>query len=214
MNLRGFLLLGLALGLSACAGLPGLGSFLGQRISVNVGPEIPFPDTLTLQLDPSAGKGMQAADALLGRLGGGTLEERLGALLKQQSEPLRRQGAAALRQQLEQARLFGSVVEQGGNVALSVGVSRFGLAYDPASRQYQLVLDLSMTLSEPHLGVLWTGKRSAADLGAALRPYATRVNLAQLLSRPEGFNNLGQDALRDLGGQLLQELKQKAGQPL
>ena len=203
------LALSLLLLLPACAGLPVLGSFLGQQVTVALGPELPFPDALTLELDPNAGQGLQAADRVLGLVGGGSVEQRLGGLLKQQTQSLRRQGAQQLRQQLQQAGLFGSVVEQGGMVSMSLGVSRFGLAYDPASRAYQLVLDVAMTLSEPHLGVLWTGHRSAADLGAALKPYASRLDASQLLARPQLLNNLGQAALKDLGGQLLQDLKQK-----
>jgi hypothetical protein len=199
-------LLGLAL-LPACAGLPVLGSFLGSQVSVTVGDEVPFPDALTLKLAPGAGQGVQAADQVLGLLGGGSVEQRLGALLKQQTQPLRRQGAALLREQLQQMRLFGSVVPQGGNVGLTLGVSRFGLAYDAATGGYQLVMDVQMQLSEPHLGVLWSGQRSAADLSAGVRARLKGWGPTQLLAQPSAWPQMGQLALKDLSGQLLQDLK-------
>jgi hypothetical protein len=194
--------------LPACAGLPVLGSFLGQQVSVAVGDEVPFPDALTLQLAPGAGQGLQAADRVLGLLGGGSMEQRLGDLLKQQTAPLRRQGAQLLRQQLQQMRLFGSVVAQGGNVGLSLGVSRFGLAYDASTGGYQLVMDVQMQLSEPHLGVLWTGKRSAADLSAGVQSRLKGWGPTQLLAQPSAWGQMGALALQDLSAQLLKDLQQ------
>ncbi|HXC63214.1 MAG TPA: hypothetical protein VNZ67_02590 [bacterium] len=205
---KGFLVsVAAILGLTACAGLPILGQMLNQ-LSVSLGDEIPMPATLTLDLAPSAQQGLQLGNAILGQLGGGTIQQRLGQALQGQTQPLRRQGAALVRQQLQDAKIFGSVVAQGGNLGLSVGVSRLGLAYNASTGAYELVLDLEMKLSEPHLGVVWSGQRSAKDLGATVKGLAGRMDVAGLIARPDGFNNLAQAGIKDLSAQLLDDLKQ------
>ena len=145
---------------------------------------------------------------ILGQLGGGTIQQRLGQALQGQTQPLRRQGAALVRQQLQDAKIFGSVVAQGGNLGLSVGVSRLGLAYNASTGAYELVLDLEMKLSEPHLGVVWSGQRSAKDLGATVKDLAGHMDVPGLLARPDGFNSLAQAGIKDLSAQLLDDLKQ------
>jgi len=197
----------LCLALAACAGLPILGQMLNQ-LSVSLGNEIAIPGTLTLDLAPSAQQGLQLGNALLGQLGAGTVQQRLGQALQGQTGPLRRQGAALVRQQLQDAKIFGGVVAQGGNLGLSVGVSRLGLAYNGSTRAYELVLDLEMKLSEPHLGVVWSGQRSAKDLGANVKGLAGRLNVAGLLSQPNTFNSLAQAGIKDLSAQLLEDLRQ------
>ena len=95
-----------------------------------------------------------------------------------------------------------------GNLGLSVSVSRLGLAYNAATGAYELVLDLEMKLSEPHLGVIWSGQRSAKDLGAGVKGLAARMDVAGLLARPDAFNSLAQAGIKDLSAQLLDDLKQ------
>jgi|GEM_PF-3818645 hypothetical protein len=193
-------------GLAGCAGLV-LGQLLNQ-LSVTLDSAIPFPDNLTLQLAPQPGQALAVGDALLGRLGGSSVEQRLGEELKAQTQVLRQQGAAMIRQQVQDSKIFGSVVERGGNLGLSVGVSRFGLAYNAASGGYQLVLDLEMKLSSPDLGVIWSGQRSAANLTGDVQRLASRVDLSSLLAQSNSFNSVAKAAVRDLSGQLLDDLKQ------
>jgi len=192
-----------ALALSACAGLPLASALLGSRMSVKVPAELPFPDALTLELDPAYGGKVK----LLSLLGGVSLEKRLGALVKEQSRSLRVGGAKAFRQELEAAAPFGQVVDEGGNVGLAVGVSRFGLAWDPQAKSYGLVLDLQASLSEPHLGVVWRGTRTAKDLGADVKKLASKVDVAALLAEPQALDDLGRAAVRDLSRQLLADME-------
>ncbi|HTB34494.1 MAG TPA: hypothetical protein VK842_06495, partial [bacterium] len=112
------------LGLSACAGLT-LGALLG-RMSVTTDQEIPFPDTVTLQGPPAAGG---LGGSVLAGLGGNLVEQQLGGLLQGQTAQLRRQAAALLRGQVQGAGIFSRVLDQGGDLGLSVGVARYGLAF-------------------------------------------------------------------------------------
>jgi hypothetical protein len=203
-----FLSMTLAVALSACAMLPIGTAVLGQQVSVTLPAEIPMPDAVTLELDPAVGRGVKLASAITQALGGGSLEDRLGGLIKQQSAGLRQQGATLFKQKLEAAKLFGPIVSDGGNVGLSLGVARYGLAYSSVTYQYQLVLDVEMKLSEPHVGVIWSGKRSAADLGADVKKLSAKVDVAKLLANPKALDELSQAALKDLTVQLLEDLRQ------
>lgn len=194
----------LALGLGACAGI----SLMGSGVSVSSPSEIPFPSTLTIILDPRYQSILSAGDKVLGMAGAGTVEQRLGRLLQDETVPLRREGADAFRQELLKSGLFGSVVTQGGMVGFSVGVSRFGLAYDPSTRSYHVVLDLEAQLSEPHLGVVWKGQRSVADLPVAAKNEAASVNLTGVLSQPESLHRFNQYVVGELSRQLIEDLRQ------
>ena len=198
----------LALGFGACAALPLAQALMGQRVSVTVPSELPLPDTLTLELSGGANEAAKLGDVLMGALGQGSLEDRLGAALKQQAAPLRKAGAKAFHDELAKAKLFGSLVEEGGNVGLALGVGRWGIAYDADSSSYQPVLDLEATLSEPHLGVVWRGQRSAAQLSAGAKKLVGKVDLVKLAARPGGINDLMGIVTRDLSRQLVEDLRQ------
>jgi hypothetical protein len=195
----------LALALAACAGLNL--SLIGKNVSVRVPTEIPFPDTLTLVLDPQNQQLLGLGDRALGLVGGGSVEQRLGQLLKDQTLLLRKEGAASFRDELEKSGLFGSVVTQGGTVGFSVGVSRFGLAYDGPSRSYHLVLELEAQLSEPHLGVVWKGHRSVEDLSPAAKAEAHQVNLAGVMAQPESLHRFNHWVVGELSRQLVDDLR-------
>lgn len=197
-----------ALILTACAALPLAQALMGQRVSVTVPRELPLPDRVTLELSGQASEAAKLGNLLLGALGQGSVEERLGAALKQQAAPLRKAGALAFRQELQKAQLFGSLVDEGGNVGLSLGVGRWGIAFDPASKSYQPVLDMEATLSEPHLGVVWRASRSAAQLSADAKKLVGKVDLAKLAANPAGLNDLMGVVTRDLSRQLVEDLRQ------
>lgn len=197
-----------ALILTACAALPLAQALMGQRVSVTVPRELPLPDRVTLELSGQASEAAKLGNLLLGALGQGSVEERLGSALKQQAAPLRKAGALAFRQELQKAQLFGSLVDEGGNVGLSLGVGRWGIAFDPASKSYQPVLDMEATLSEPHLGVVWRASRSATQLSADAKKLVGKVDLAKLAANPAGLNGLMGVVTRDLSRQLVEDLRQ------
>ena len=202
--------LALALGLGACAGM----ALMGSGVSVNSPAEIPFPSALTIVLEPQYQSALSAGDKVLGMVGGGSVEQRLGKLLSDQTLPLRREGAEAFRQELLKSGLFGSVVSEGGMVGFSVGVSRFGLAYDQTTRSYHVVLVLEAQLSQPRLGVVWKGQRSIEDLAPAAKNEAYSVNLAGVLAQPESLHRFNQYVVATLSKQLIDDLRQnppKAG---
>jgi len=201
--MRKTILLGAALlGLAACAGLT-LGALLG-RLSVTMDREIPFPGTVTLQGPPAAGG---LGGSVLAGLGDNLVERQLGGLLQGQTADLRRQAAALLRGQVESAGIFSKVLDQGGDLGLSVGVSRYGLAFSDG--RWQLVLDLEMKLSEPRLGVVWSGRRSAADLSADLKQVAGHVSASHVLAEPGSLDRLATAAFKDLASQLLDDMRRQ-----
>jgi hypothetical protein len=184
----------LALFLPACAevggAMPIAMSVLGSRISVDVPTAVPFPDSLVLKMDPNSAAVAAVGNSVLGALGQGSLEEKLGAVIKEQSVGLRTSAAAAFKDQLVKSRLFGQVLDQGGNVGISLGVSRYGLSWSPATQSYQMVLDVEAKLTEPHVGVIWSGTRAMKDLGADAKALATKVDVAKLVSSTQGFKDL------------------------
>lgn len=193
--------------LAGCAALPILGQLGLQRMSVSVPSELPFPDELTLKMGGAASKATALSDAALAALGQESVELQLGKALKKAALPLRQRAAQGFREELEKAQLFGSVVETGGNVGMAISVSRWGLTYDPATKGYQLVLDLQASLSEPHWGVLWKGERSAAQLSALAKQQIGKIDITALIARPEGYQDLMGIAARDLSKQLVDDLK-------
>lgn len=193
---------------SGCAALPIFQSLLGQHMSVNVPAELPLPDQLTLTLGGPAGDAAKLGNSILGALGQESLELKLGKALKQSATPLRKLAAQGFKSELEKAKLFGSVVESGGNVGMAVSVSRWGLAYDAASKSYLPVLDLQASLSEPHLGVVWKAERSAAQLSALAKEQIGKVDITALIARPQSYQDLMGTVARDLSRQLVEDLRQ------
>lgn len=188
---------------SGCAGI----QLIGRLVSVAVPAEIPFPDVMTLQLGPSAGSAAALGDQVMGAMAGESIEQMLGRTLKQDSSPLRRAVALEFQRQLEDSKLFGSVVESGGNVGISVGISRWGLAYNSSTARLEPVLDIEATLSAPGLGVVWHASRSASDLSASVLQKASVLSRANLVSKPQGFNDVMKLAASDLTRQLVDDLR-------
>lgn len=194
--------------LSACAALPLAQALIGQRVSVTVPGELPLPEDLTLELSGQASEAAKLGNVLLGALGQGSLEQQLGKALKAQAAPLRKAGAQAFKQELQKAQLFGSVVEAGGNVGFSLGVARWGIAFDKASQSYQPVMDMEAVLSEPHWGVVWRGKRSAAQLSADAKKLVGKVDLAKMATQPQSLSKMMELVARDLSRQIVEDLRQ------
>lgn len=198
--------------LAGCAGLPLIGELIGSRVSVSVPSELPLPDTMTLELGGAVGKAAGISNQVLSALGSESVEQKLGRILKENAWPLRKAGAEAFRRELEDAKLFGSVVNQGGNVGISLGVSRWGLAYNSESRRLEPVLDLEATLTEPHLGVVWKARRSVKDLAAPVMQKISTLNVASLLAKPQGLQEaLGQVSV-ELSRQLVDDLRKNPPQ--
>ena len=197
------LLFSLWLAAFGCASLPLIGTF----VSVNVPSELPLPDSMTLDLGPLGGSALGAGNQLLSALGGGSIQERLGQGLKPLAGPLRVAGAEAFKKQLEDAKIFGSVVHQGGNLGLSLGVSRWGLAYNPSWKRLMPVLDIEATLSAPGLGVVWKASRSVADLGAEALKQVSGLSPALLLAKPQSLNDAMGVVTAELSRQLVDDLK-------
>lgn len=193
--------------LSACAGLPIAMQVVGQQVSVTAPTDVSFPDSITLNMDPNSANVTKLGNSFLSLMGQRSVEDTLGDVLKQQSQNLRKQAAAALKQQLVSSHVFGHVVDEGGNVGFTVGISRFGLSYSPATQSYQLVLDVQAQLTEPHVGVIWTGTRAMKDLAADTKALATKVDVVKLASSPGSFQALVQASVKDLTGQLLTDLQ-------
>jgi hypothetical protein len=188
---------------AGCASLP----LIGQFASVNVPSELPLPDTMVLELGGQAGKAMGLGNRLLGALGGESIEQRLGRSLKESAAPLRRDGAEAFKKQLEDAKLFGSVVNQGGMLGISLGVSRWGLAYNAATSGLEPVLDLEATLSAPGVGTIWKASRSVKDLAAPVLAGLSGLNAASLLTKPQNFHDAMAQVAVELSRQLVDDLK-------
>jgi hypothetical protein len=197
--------------LPACADLGGVipiaAVLVGQQVSVKAPDELPFPDLVTLKLDPNASTAARLGNSVLGALGQTSLEDKLGQVLKAQTTELRRQGAAAFKQELIESKLFGHVVDSGENVSFSLGVSRFGLSWSPATQSYQLVLDLEAKLIEPHVGTVWSGVRSMKDLSADTKALATKVDVVKLIADAGSFHGLVQASTKELSLQLLDDLR-------
>ncbi len=194
--------------LTGCAAAPLFQALIGQRISVSVPAELPFPDAVTLSLGGQAGEAAKLGDALLGALGQEGLELKLGKALKKSASPLRRLAAQGFKDELVKAQLFGSVVESGGNVGMAVAVSRWGLAYDAKTKNYLPVLDLKASLSEPHIGVVWKASRSAAQLTALAKEQVGKIDITALIAKPQGYQDIMALVARDLSRQLVEDLRQ------
>ena len=204
--MRPFRLASLALAaslLGGCAALP----LIGGHLSVNVPSEVPFPAEMTLQLGGSAGQAAALSNRVLGALGQASVEQSLGNKLKESALPLRRSTAEQFKSQLEAAKLFGSVQHEGGNLGIALGVSRWGLAMNPANGNLEPVLDMEASLSAPGLGVVWKASRSAKDLGADVMKRASSLGLAQLGARPAGYAEAMNLVLFELCRQLVDDLR-------
>ena len=186
-----------------CAALP----LIGQHLSVNVPAELPLPDAMTLQLAGPAGKATDLSNKIMGLLGKGSVEENLGAKLKQTAAPLRRSAAEEFRRQLEASHLFGSVKHEGGQLGLALGVGRWGLAVNPLSGALEPVLDLEASLSAPGLGVVWKASRSAKDLGASFMQKVSGLGTAQLAANPARFSEMMNMVSAELSRQLIDDLR-------
>src|SRR6266581_1054101 len=114
MRLKSGILFAAVLALAGCAGMAVLTELIGSRVSVTVPSEIPLPDTMTLELGAAAGKVTGISNQFMSALGQESVEQKLGRTLKEKALPLRKAGAEAFRKQLEEAKLFGSVVYEGG----------------------------------------------------------------------------------------------------
>jgi hypothetical protein len=192
-----------ALGLLAgCAVLP----LAGQYVSVNVPAEAPLPEALTLQLGGAAGQAAGVASQVMGLLGQENLEKTLGKKLKESAAPLRRAAADGFKKQLEAAKIFGSVKNEGGQLGIALGVGRWGLALNPQGK-LEPVLDFEASLSAPGLGVVWKASRGAKDLGADVMAKAASLGLAQLAKNPAAFTELMALASADLSRQLVDDLR-------
>jgi hypothetical protein len=181
-------------------------SLIGQHVNVQVPTALDFPDTVVLDLgvdDTAAGRiGSVFAGAMLGE----SVESKVGKAVKAAAAPLRSTAADALRRQVVDARLFGQVATDAGDVRLGWGVGRWGLVYNKEESRLEPVLDLEATLSVPGLGVLWRGKRSAADLGADAKEKAAGLSLAVLAGGSKSYQDVLDVMVQDLGGQLLDDL--------
>ena len=207
--------LGLLILAAGCASIPGgvlLQGLIGSHISCEMPAEMPFPDAMTLDLGAMGGGSMKAGNAILSALGGGTIEEQLGKAVKNSGLGFRKIAADAFRSQLREAKLFGAVVDKGGNVGMSLGVSRWGLAYNAASRRVEPVLDIQATLSVPGFGTVWQGARSIADLSRDAAAVIGKVDVASLVSRPQGLAEIMNVASKDLSKQLYEDLRKNPPQ--
>jgi hypothetical protein len=193
--------------LTGCAALPVVTAIAAQRISVTAPSSIGYPKALTLKMDPSSAAVASMANTLLGALGGASVESKLNDVLRSQTETLRAQAAGALKQQLIDSKTFGSVVDSGGNVGFELAISRLGLSYSSATKSYQLVLDLEAKLTQPSVGVIWSGTRSMKDLSADTKALASKVDVAKLIAGTASYSDLAQNCTAELTGQLLDDLK-------
>jgi hypothetical protein len=194
--------------ISGCAALPLFQTLLGQQMSVSVPSELPFPEEVTLQLSGQAGEVAKFGNVLLGALGQDSLETKLGKSLKQAAAPLRKVAAQRFKQELVDAKLFGSVVEQGGNIGMAISVQRWGIAYNEATKFYGPVLDLRASLSEPHYGVVWKADRSAAQLSQGVMEQVNKLDLAKLASNSKSYQDVMALVVQDLSHQLMEDLRQ------
>jgi hypothetical protein len=201
----------LALCAAACAALNL--NFIGKDIVVTVPSEIPFPDAPTLVLEPRYQQALSMGDKVLGAVGGGSVEQALGRILKDQTVPLRREGAESFLAEILKSGLFKDAVYQGGNVGFSVGVSKYGVAYDASSGSYRLLLELEAQLSQPQIGVVWTGKKSVDDLSPAAKAEAQKIDLAGVMARPESLHRFNQYVVGELSRQMVEDLKQHPPAP-
>lgn len=181
-------------------------SLIGQHIGVQVPAQLDFPDEVVLdfgQDDTAAGR---IGSAFMGAMLGGSLEEKAGQQLKKAAAPLSTLAAAALKQQVVKAQLFGRVSTEPGDVRLGWGIGRWGLTYDKKTSKLEPVLDLTATLSVPGLGTVWRGSKSALDLGAAAKEKAAGLSLAVLAGGPKSYQDVMDVMVQDLGSQLLADL--------
>lgn len=210
-NIHLALLFAVPLLFGGCAGMPIdaalMGQLIGPHLSVSVPAEIPFPDQMTLQLGSSAGHATQLVNQALGALGSQSVEQRLGSAVKNSGIPFRSMAAEAFRKQLEDAKLFGSVTHDNGNLSVALGVSRWGLAYDEASRRLLPVLDIEASLTAPGLGVVWKASRSVNDLGADVLGKVSALSPAVLVSKPQGFGDAMGIVASELSRQLVDDLR-------
>lgn len=199
----------LALGfLGACAGLGQyvFQSVIGKHIALQVPATLAFPDEVVLDMGQDDSVGGVLGSVMLGAMMGGSLESKVGASVKKSAEPLSILAAAALKQQVVKADLFGRVSTEPGDVSLSWGVSRWGLVHDKKTDTLAPVLDLSAALSVPGYGTVWKGSKSATDLGQAAKDKATALSLAALALGPKAFQDVMDVMIQDLGAQLLADM--------
>jgi hypothetical protein len=198
--------------LGACAGLPVLGQWMGPFVSVSVPSEIPFPQPMILELGPAAGAAA-LADQALGLLGSQSLEQRIGTAVRNVSAPYSAMAAEAFRKELEDSKLFGSVTHGQGTVSISVGISRWGIAYDESTKRLLPVMDLEASLSVPGLGNVWKASRSMKDLGAEALAALPTLSPAMLASNPQGFSAALASVTAQLSRQLVEELRKNPPHP-
>lgn len=181
-------------------------SLVGKHVAVQVPAALDFPDTVVLDLgveDTAAGRiGSVFAGAMLGE----SVESKVGKAVKAAAAPLRTAAAGALQRQVAEAGLFGAVATDRGDVRLGWVVGQWGLRLDRATSKLEPVLDLEATLGVPGVGVLWRGRRSAADLSQAAKEKAAGLSLAVLAGGPKTYQDVMDVMIQDLGGQLLDDL--------
>lgn len=205
---RAFIALSVLVLLGACAsvGKYAFQSLIGQHIGVQVPAALAFPDEVVLELGQDSTAAGRIGSAMLGAMLGESLEAKVGKSVKKAAEPLSGLAAAALKQQVVKAQLFGRVSTEPGDVSLNWGIGRWGLVFNKETQKLMPVLDLTAALSVPGLGTVWRGSKSAADLGQAAKEKAAGLSLATLAGGPKSFQDVMDVMLQDLGGQLLVDL--------
>lgn len=181
-------------------------SLVGQHVHVQVPGALDFPDTVVLDLgqdDTAAGRigGMFAAAVM-----GESLEDKAGKAVKAAAAPLRVSCADALRKQVVDAQLFGTVDTEPGDLRLGWGISSWGIRMNRDSGRLEPILNLTATLSVPGVGVVWRASRSAADLGQAAKEKAAALSLAVLAGGPKTYQDVLDAMVLDLGGQIIVEM--------
>lgn len=182
--------------------------YLGSHIHCQVPAALSFPDKVVLDLGQDETAAGRIGSVFAGAMLGGSLEAKVGKAVKQAALPLRESCAKSLQKQVADAALFGAVDTAKGDVSLEWGIGQWGLRKNKEG-DIETVLDLEASLSVPGIGVVWRGRRSAADLGKEAKEKAMGLSLAALAGGPTEFQDVLNVCLRDLGGQLIAELGQK-----
>lgn len=183
-------------------------SLVGSHLSVGFPSAIPVPDEVTLDFGiKEEDKAARLGAALFAAVAGETMEQKVGRAVKSAALPVREMAAGSFRKELEAAQLFGKVVNDGGDLALSLGVPRWGLRRNRDSGAIEPVFDMEASLSLPGVGKVWSASRSAAQVSQAVKDKGFDLGLEMIAAKPRRLSEVLSVVSADLSRQLVQELR-------
>jgi hypothetical protein len=187
-----------------------LRTLMAKHLVVSLPEEAPFPNQMTLSLSGAAGQSADLGNQMLETFGTSSLEQKIGAAVKNSGTPLNRQISGHFARELRSAGLFAGVTSSGGDAQLVLSVTRWGLAWDDRDTRYEPILDMEATLSVPPMGVVWRNRRSVDDLSMSIKGQIAELDPAFLATQPQKLVQGLNFVAEELSRQLVEDLRGKS----